>query len=183
MDMQLYTRFIFAQRVSTDGCSQGDRITVYSNFNTFPRPPYGKLGVARDAAGNFVVTWAEVTDFTSALPRDIFLRRFAADGTARDAAPVRVNTTLVNTQEAPAVAMKAGGDFCIAWQSRGQDATEQPNGLGVFGRLFNAAGTPLTGEVPVNTTTAGDQQSPSVAATAGGGFLVTWDGPDEGTGF
>ena len=48
----------------------------------------------------------------------------------------------------------------------------------LFMRRYNAAGTPLTGEVRVNQTTADSQQSAAVAMNGGGEFVVAWDGPD-----
>ena len=41
-------------------------------------------------------------------------------------------------------------------------------------RLDERLGAPLGGEVPVNSTTTGDQQAPSVAALPGGGYVVAW---------
>jgi len=42
-----------------------------------------------------------------------------------------------------------------------------------------AAGDPLTDEFQVNTDTAGDQQTPAVARSASGGFVVVWDSVGE----
>jgi hypothetical protein len=51
---------------------------------------------------------------------------------------------------------------------------------GIFARRFSAAGVATTGEIPVNTTTAGGQVKPSAAMDADGDFAVAWTGPGDG---
>ncbi|WP_162542163.1 SdrD B-like domain-containing protein [Gemmata obscuriglobus] len=83
---------------------------------------------------------------------------------------VRANTYTSNYQTVPAVASDADGDFVIAWMSDGQDGS----GYGVYAQRYAANGTPVGNEFRVNTTTLGDQGSPSVAMDADGDFIVTW---------
>jgi hypothetical protein len=66
--------------------------------------------------------------------------------------------------------MNATGDFVIAWHSNPQDGS----GHGVYAQRYNAAGVPQGGEFPVNTFTAGNQYSPSVAMDASGDFVIAW---------
>ena len=54
----------------------------------------------------------------------------------------------------------------ITWSSKDQDG----NGWGVYARQFDATGVAKTGETLVNTTTTRDQERPSVAMDAQGGF-------------
>ena len=79
-----------------------------------------------------------------------------------------INTGSTSGQ-APAIAGIDGG-FVATWTSFGQD-----NGIsgGVYAQRFNADGTPVGGEVLVNTYTAGDQQYSAVVAIDGG-YAITW---------
>ncbi len=91
-----------------------------------------------------------------------------------------VNTTTTGSQFAPAVAGEPGGPFLVAWQSADQDGS----GAGVYARLFDSDGTPLTGELRLAQTTAGDQISPAVAYSPAGTFLVAWaSSAQDGSGF
>jgi hypothetical protein len=84
---------------------------------------------------------------------------------------IQVNTTTSSNQTAPKVAMDGDGDYVVVWQSAGQDG----NLYGVFLQRYNADGTPVGGEVLVNTYTSGNQNNPAVAMNAQGEFVVTWD--------
>ncbi|HKY92740.1 MAG TPA: hypothetical protein VJM11_16945 [Nevskiaceae bacterium] len=97
---------------------------------------------------------------------------FAAHGAPGDpfGPPFAVNVTTAGDQQSPAVAMDAGGNFVVVWDSAGQDGSLS----GIFGRRFAADGTPLSGEFQVNTYTADRQISPRVARDALGNFVVTW---------
>jgi len=96
----------------------------------------------------------------------------------------QVNTTTSNDQTTAAlnrgsqqaVALDAAGNFVVVWSSQNQDGNRD----GVYARRFAANGTPLTGEVLVNTTTAGAQNQARVASDTAGNFVVTWtsDGQD-----
>ena len=64
----------------------------------------------------------------------------------------------------------AGGGFVVTWLDSSQDGS----GWGVFGQAYDAGGAAQGGEFQINTYTAGVQWDASVAALAGGGFVVTW---------
>src|SRR5439155_539040 len=68
-------------------------------------------------------------------------------------------------------AMDPAGNSVIAWDDAGG---HDGDGRGIFAQRFNAAGVPQGGEFQVNSTTAGDQEDPSVAMTASGAFVVVW---------
>ncbi|HEX8199475.1 MAG TPA: Ig-like domain-containing protein, partial [Isosphaeraceae bacterium] len=122
--------------------------------------------VATDPDGDFVVAWQNGFGFEY----DVLVQRYNAAGAPQGDA-FRANTTLPDVQKEPAVAIDPTGDIVVAWQSYGQDGSS----YGIFARRFSAAGAPLTGEIPVNTTTAGIQDDPDVAIDGGGGFVVTWN--------
>ena len=128
-----------------------------------------RSAVAMDADGDSVVVWQG----PDAGATGVFARRVNTTGVPQGAADIPVNTTTAGAQGSPGVAMEANGDFVVVWE--GPDA----NGRGVFARRFNAAGTPLGGEVQVNTTTDGDQIAPEVAMDSDGDFVVAWSGNGE----
>jgi hypothetical protein len=72
----------------------------------------------------------------------------------------------------PSIATAYSGNTLVAWTAENQDGS----GNGVYARLFDPAGAPLTGEFRVNTTTAGHQLRPAVAALRyDGGFVAVWE--------
>jgi hypothetical protein len=81
-----------------------------------------------------------------------------------------VNTAKARNQTGPAVAGLSDGGFVVVWQSSGEDGS----GYGIYGQRYKATGAKIGNEFRVNTTTAGDQTQPAVAALAGGGFVVAW---------
>ena len=75
--------------------------------------------------------------------------------------------------------MNSSGTFVVTWVSIGQDGS----GAGVYARRYNASGVAQGSEFAVNTTTAGDQWTDSVAMDAAGNFVVTFSSADgNGTG-
>jgi hypothetical protein len=83
---------------------------------------------------------------------------------------IPVNAVTAGSQFAPAIAATGDGGFVAAWQSSDADGS----GFGVRARRFHADGSPATGEIPVNVTTAGDQVTPAVAVINGARFVVVW---------
>jgi hypothetical protein len=98
------------------------------------------------------------------------IRSRLVDGTGKPVgAEFGLNSTTADNQHEPAV---AGGvaRFVSAWTSDGADQDQD----GVVGRLFDDNGKPVTGELVLNTTTTGTQESPAVAVTPGGLWLAVW---------
>ena len=127
-----------------------------------------QVAIAAAADGRSVMVWTD----TDADGRGIFLRRREADG--RLGGVVAVPTTTAGDQTAARVAVSPAGQAAVVWVSQDQDG----DASGVFLRLFAADGTPLSGELPVNQTTAGNQDQPDIAWHAGG-WIVTWTGDNQ----
>ena len=70
------------------------------------------------------------------------------------------------------VAIDDEGAFVVVWMTNGQDG----DGRGVFGRRFDSAGTPLTGEFQVNSYTNSIQDYPAIAASSDGDWVAVWHG-------
>jgi Ca2+-binding RTX toxin-like protein len=67
----------------------------------------------------------------------------------------------------------ADGRIAVVWQeTTGQNG--DVSGSAVKAQILNADGTVSVAEFLVNTTTLGDQVTPSISAMAGGGFVVAW---------
>ncbi len=158
-----FSNGVFARRFAADGSALGDEFQV----NTFVLAGQARPSVAATPDGRFVIAWQSNTQDGDGL--GIFARRFGADGLP-DGAEEQVNVNAIGDQDAAAVAVDDAGNYVVAWQSAQQDGS----GLGVYARAFGADGATLTGEIRVNTFTAGNQQSPSVAVPPGGGFVVAY---------
>jgi hypothetical protein len=154
---------VFAQLFDANDEPSGSEFqanTTSANDQVAPR-------VAMDSSGNFVIVW-QGKDVSQ---DGIFAQRYDATG-ATLGGEFPVNTTTAGAQVAPAIAMDAAGNFAIAWQ--GIDAA----GSGIFAQRYNAAGGTVGGEIPVNTTTVGNQTVPDIALNSNGQLVVAWQGPD-----
>jgi Ca2+-binding RTX toxin-like protein len=79
-----------------------------------------------------------------------------------------VNVSTDAGQDSPAVAGLANGNFVAVWESNAAGNND------AFARVYHADGTPLTGEIALNVSTAGNQGRPVVAALTDGRFVVAW---------
>ena len=137
---------------------------VLSGFATgLPTAP--EVSAAED--GEFVAVWAS-------LERDggddaVVAARYSSAGSTLTAETI-VNSYTTSTQAPGAVARLSDGRFVVVWNSIGQDG----DGAGVVARRLDSTGSPIEGEIVVNSETAGDQVAESVAADPFGGFVVTW---------
>ena len=140
---------------------------VVNTYTTSAQYTYPQ-SVAMSASGEFVVVWTSYGQDGD--HGGIFGQRFDASGN-KVGSEFQVNTYTTGQQNYPAVATNASHQFVVSWQSDGQDGS----GYGVFARVYDATGTPVTGEIPVNTYTTGAQRQPSVAIDRSGNFIVAWD--------
>jgi hypothetical protein len=79
----------------------------------------------------------------------------------------RANTTSAGSQASPSSAVAISGRHAVVWQGPG-DATD------VWLQLRDADGSPVVSEARVNSHLAGCQQSPAVAFSQDGRFVVVW---------
>ena len=125
---------------------------------------FGDHAVGPD--GRFVVTWVD-TNGRDGSTYAIFGQRYDAGGN-RVGGEFQVNTDTTGRQGYPAVSASAGGGFVVVWES--------PDGsfYGVRGQRLDAAGTPVGGELAINSYTTGEQRHASVAQDEAGNFVVVW---------
>jgi hypothetical protein len=135
--------------------------------------PQGRLASAADVAA-----------FSAEPPPPGAAARKAAEKTAaKVAAPTGaplpagsefpVNVSTAGDQNEAAVAVAADGGFVVVWTS-GTVALAAGNSTDVYGRVFDAAGNPRTGEIRLNQAFTGNQMEPRVAVNAAGEILAVW---------
>ena len=156
---------IVGQRFDSAGLPLGPAFRV--NTTTFGAQ-YSPA-VASGPSGDFVVVWS------IGLVVGIAGQRYSAAG-----APLGTEF-LVNTStgcpNSPDVAVDGSGNFTVAWTDEIRFGGSCPFATsGILARRYAASGSPLGPEFRVNTTTAGFQLQPSVAASAAGDFIVVWAG-------
>ena len=154
---------VYARRFAADGTALSGEIQV----NTTTGGDQSNPEVVVTPDGGFAVVWegAGPGDNTGG----VFFQRFDASGNPVGV-ETRVNTETADTQWDPAIAVDGAGNFIVVWDSLNQDGS----GRGIFGQRLDASGNPIGSEFQVNTTTAGAQWQPDVAADAAGNFLVVW---------
>jgi hypothetical protein len=145
-----------------------------------------QASVALAADGTCLLAWADSQgdlvpeDFWTS-PSGILAQRFDLKG-ARIGPLVHVNTSTLDVQSEPALALAPDGGFLVAWTSAGwQDGDRQ----GVFTQRFAASGAKIGIETPLATWRTGNQNVPAVAAGPQGRAVVVWqsmgnDGDDLG---
>lgn len=162
---------IFARLYSADGDALSPEFRVNTNTTVGGTPSddraWPSVAVAPD--GSFVVSWS----WDDANLRGVWFRKFAADGTPLSG-EVRANTTTVDQQRRSVVAMDDFGNFVVTWYGIYINGSSDD----IVARLFGPTGTPLTGEIRVNSITAGDQQFQTVDMAPDGRFVVAWNSAD-----
>ena len=121
--------------------------------------------VAVQPSGAFVVAW---TKSVSSLDREIAVRRFDDIGNPLGS-EFRINPPTQRDAWNPAIAVDGSGAFVVTWSAGGSSGD-------VFGRRFDASGSPASDEFSVNTYTTGLQRRPSVSMSHSGDFVVIWEG-------
>jgi hypothetical protein len=154
---------IYSQRYAANGSAAGGEFKV--NAETL-NDQYGS-SVAALADGGFVVTWTSYGEDGSA--EGVYGQRYSANGSAAGG-EFRINTSTQDSQFVASVAALDGGGFVVTWSSNGRDGASYD----IYGQRYAADGSPAGGEFQVNTRTANDQFSSSVAALADGGFVISW---------
>jgi hypothetical protein len=163
---------IYGRRYAADGSAQGNQFLV----NTLTAPVQSQPAIAMADDGSFVVAWAS----SDGDAYGAFAQRFDSSG-AKISSEFQANSYTTASQESVAVAISSSNTFVITWLSEDQDGDSE----GTFGQLFSSTGAKQGSEFIVNTYTTSAQNSPSVAFTDNGNFVITWtssgqDGSQEG---
>ncbi|MCX8010370.1 MAG: hypothetical protein N3A61_04405, partial [Ignavibacteria bacterium] len=168
---------IYAQRFSSNGTKVGTEFRV----NTTTQFSQGRPSIDMTPTGNFVVVW-ESWNQDSASPSSygMYGQRFSADGT-KLGSEFQINSYTNDYQWYGDVAVRADGNFIVAWCSWRQDGHDG----GIFFQRFNSNGEKVGNEIQVNTTTAYYQWLPKIDLFNNNSFVIVWsswkqDGSREG---
>jgi hypothetical protein len=156
---ELFVSDMFGQRFDAAGTPAGPEFQV----NSDTRSSHSDPDVAFHTDGEFVVAYRHSGGGST------FFQRFDAGG-AKVGGEVRVNsdTTLAGGQ--PSLAAQPDGGFIVVWVKSGGFG-----GGGIFGRRFDAAGSPVGAEFTVSSYDAtAFWARPRVAADGEGNFVVVW---------
>ncbi|MBL4595748.1 MAG: choice-of-anchor D domain-containing protein, partial [Robiginitomaculum sp.] len=160
---------IRAQRYNATGVAQGVEFLV----NTTTANDQGDLSITNLVDGGFVITWRDDSQTGGDTSNGaIRAQRYDANGVAQGG-EFLVNTTTVSTQFGPSIAGLVGDGFVIAWVDFSQTGGDTDSAA-VRAQRYDANGLAQGAEFLVNTTTANDQGSSSIAGLSDGGFVITW---------
>ncbi|WP_422368596.1 Ig-like domain-containing protein [Pelagibius sp.] len=153
--------------------------TTEQQVNTFTAGDQHGSAVAGFSDGSYVTVWYSNGQEDGVSGNNgIYGQRFASDGTPAGS-EFLINQATAPNQFDPQVAILADDSFVVTWTSFDQN----PGSNEIYARHYSSNGVALGGEFQVNTTTAQAQRESSVAALAGGGFVVTWtDWAQDGSG-
>jgi len=167
---------VFARKLSAKGAGSPAKDFQVNQFTQYNQR---KPAVAALANGNYVICWvSEQERFNNSV--DVYARVFTAAGVAVTD-EILVNSAS-NPCDMPDVAPMNDGGFTVVWGQK--DLVATTNGWDIWGRAFNAAGSPKVADFRINTFLFGDQYRPKIAAGPSGS-LVVWtslgqDGSREG---
>ncbi|MSP15800.1 MAG: hypothetical protein EXR73_04140 [Myxococcales bacterium] len=131
----------------------------------------GAMQIAPTVEGFALVWQASGDDALTTGP--LFLRRYNAVGAALSSAiPIASHSDAYSPS--PALAMRrSDGAIAVTWNDC-EAGVPSPCDSDIWLRLFHASGLPVGERFVVNSTTAGNQEFPSIVAHVDGGFLVAW---------
>lgn len=153
---------LFGRIFNSDGAAAGGEFIINTGTNVCANP-----SVAASTDGGFMVAWMQKDVVVSTNSWDIFARPFA--GNELGGLTRQINTTAYYDQYAPKIAAQ-GDDYLVAWTSKALDGSAE----GIYGQFLASDGSLVQGEFRVNTTTAGPQINPAIAADGTGRFLAVW---------
>lgn len=159
---------IRAQRYTSAGAVNGAEFLV----NTITTGSQNSSAAAGLTSGGFVITWRDSSNSPDDTSSAIRAQRYTSAG-AVDGAEFLVNTITTGAQNLPDITALTGGGFVIAWQDF-SGSPDDPSSGAIRAQRYDAAGAEAGAEFLVNTQTVSNQNSPTLAALAGGGFVVTW---------
>ena len=156
---------IVGQRYDSAGVPLGPAFLVNTDTVGAQYSP----AVASAPSGDFVVVWSK------GVALGIAGQRYSATG-APLGAEFQVNMS-TGCPNSPDVAVDGSGNFTVAWTDEIRFGGSCPFATsGILAQRYAASGSPLGPEFRVNSTTAGFQLQPSVAASAAGDLIVVWAG-------
>jgi Ca2+-binding RTX toxin-like protein len=158
------SRHVYVQRFDNTGTLLGTIQVddVGSNGND------SAATIAMDDAGDFVVTWFEITQPGV----NVYARKYSAAGVAQGSA------VLVTSDPGLAysnVAMDASGDFVVTWGSEvGIPGGAISSSTTIWAQRYNSSAVAQGSAIQVSTGLSNSVERPAVAMDGAGNFVVTW---------
>ena len=122
---------IYARRYNASGAAQGGELLVNTTVVNDQTAPQAAIA----ADGRFAIAWTSLGQDDADGKEGVYLQGFAADGSPVGA-EVRLNTTTLDTQDAPSIGIDGSGRLVAVWESNKQDG----NGYGIFMQRLKARG-------------------------------------------
>lgn len=151
---------VYVQPYSREGVPLGGNFKV-SESGQFP-------AVTSDGNGNFIIAWFRPGSGYS-VDAAIYVQQYDRDGIALGDS-IRVDDEFNSRlyAQTPAIAADSAGNFMVAWEdNQGSQA--------IYVQLFSSNGIPQGENCKVNQELNFFQDSPAIAATPDGTFLVVWE--------
>jgi hypothetical protein len=154
--------------LNSDGSFHTSEIPV----NTYRAGSQRDAAVGVNSQGTILVAFVDGSGNGNAgTGTNLWGRTFDSEGVALEAREHTLNTTPRDgDQVRPRIATDGLARFVLVWQDELGDAS----GGGIFERVFDRNGDPLAAEALVNTTTFGDQVSPTIAVDSLGRQIIAW---------
>ena len=165
---------VYAQRYDILGNTVGTEFQV--NTYTTDEQRYPSIASLND--GGFVIAWG--SDEQDGDWFGIYAQRYDSSGNSVGS-EFQVNTYTVSWQVHSSITGLDDGGFIIAWNSNGQDGSNN----GVYAQRYDSSGNTVGDEFRVNTYTTDHQRIPSITSLDDGSFVIAWqsngqDGSGEG---
>lgn len=166
--------FDIKARIFNQNTPQGTEFIVNNTTINSQSNPHAAI----KSNGEFIVVWDSWNQDGG--DRGVYAQRFDAAGN-KVGNEFRVNITIAYSQAKPRVKYFSDSKFIIIWESFKQDGS----GYGMYGRIFNADGTPNTNEFQINSYTQDYQWFGDVEIFNDDSFIIVWcsweqDGDDGG---
>jgi VCBS repeat-containing protein len=151
----------------------GTQVEAESLINSLTTGDQGAPDIATLNNGSLVAVWtADAPSDADTNGTAVKARIIQPDGT-QVTAEFLVNAETFGVQQNAVVTPLASGGFLVSWESNDGQGSDTSS-FAVKGRIFDATGTPVSGEFQVNTATAGFQNAPEITALNDGSFVAVW---------
>ncbi|MDF3933331.1 Ig-like domain-containing protein [Pseudomonas citronellolis] len=160
---------IYTRQYKADGSPVGSEQMV-ADTNMSDTLDTRATGISTLEDGRVVFSYAHYTGGSAGY--DVYFRIYDPV-TKTFGAEIVANQTTANNQASPSVTHLANGNFVVTWDSNDNSGLDAV-GYGTWGRVFNAAGEPVSGEFLATGSTLNNQALPVVVAREGGGFVVIY---------
>jgi len=167
---------IRAQVFNSNGTKSGAEFQV--NTTTIGAQFQPAISLLND--GDFVVTWTDLSGTGGDQSQQAVRAQIFNPSGAPVGSEFLVNTTTIDDQNRPTITSLTDGRFVAAWTDLSETGADT-DGRSVRAQVFNANGTKSGTEFLVNTTTASDQYSPTIAGLLDGRFVAAWTSADFGS--